>query len=199
MVWDSQVPKGEEENSLSFFVRHMSKRPHSNSELDESATKRRDTRHVESFSVRPAQHYAGRCAIYKQPVEINSYSIDGERCVWFDDRELVRVMRDPFIFCTKLTRTRFIALLYFLETIPSNTHRRDYAVPIHRFRTLRKARRYSCRASGYFVRCYNGRKTKKEGSRRPRHCKVSSKKRKMLLGLDMLTMVFASRSPGAVS
>lgn len=43
-----------------------------------------------SFPVHPLSKYNGNCAVYKQPVEIQSYSIDHERSVHFDDRQLVR-------------------------------------------------------------------------------------------------------------
>lgn len=43
-----------------------------------------------SFPVHPLSKYSGNCAVYKQPVEIQSYSIDHERSVHFDDRQLVR-------------------------------------------------------------------------------------------------------------
>lgn len=44
-----------------------------------------------SFRVAPADSYKGGFPTYAQPREINSYSIDGDRRVWFDDRELVRL------------------------------------------------------------------------------------------------------------
>ncbi|KAI8076909.1 uncharacterized protein BX664DRAFT_367400 [Halteromyces radiatus] len=40
------------------------------------------------FPVYHTDRYRGSSPTYKQPVEINSYSIDADRRVWFDDREL---------------------------------------------------------------------------------------------------------------
>jgi hypothetical protein len=42
-----------------------------------------------SFPIHPLSKYHGNCAVYKQPVELQSYSIDHERAVHFDDRQLV--------------------------------------------------------------------------------------------------------------
>lgn len=111
------------------LLEDMSKRPHSDDLEDQSTAKRRDTRSTESFAVRPAQHYAGQCAIYKQPIEINSYSIDGERRVWFDDRELVRCALQHLVHDTNLIHH---TLHFLLETIPFNTHRRVDTVPVYR-------------------------------------------------------------------
>ncbi|KAI9481344.1 MAG: RAI1 like PD-XK nuclease-domain-containing protein [Benjaminiella poitrasii] len=41
-----------------------------------------------SFPVKRNEDYEGSFPIYKQPQELTSYSIDHERRVWFDDREL---------------------------------------------------------------------------------------------------------------
>ncbi|ORZ25307.1 RAI1 like PD-XK nuclease-domain-containing protein [Absidia repens] len=41
-----------------------------------------------TFPVLHTDRYAGSSPVYKQPREINSYSIDADRRVWFDDREL---------------------------------------------------------------------------------------------------------------
>ncbi|ORX44911.1 hypothetical protein DM01DRAFT_1295045 [Hesseltinella vesiculosa] len=43
---------------------------------------------TKQFQVGPSHRYQGRSPVYKQPVEINSYSIDHDRKVWFDNREL---------------------------------------------------------------------------------------------------------------
>lgn len=73
----------------------MSKRSHPSDEHPhklEAVHKRRDTdRHktVRTFPVLAPREYSGHCPSYRQPVEIASYSIDADRRVWFDDRELV--------------------------------------------------------------------------------------------------------------
>jgi hypothetical protein len=41
------------------------------------------------FALHPLGKYSGDCAVYKQPVELQSFSIDHERTVHFDDRQLV--------------------------------------------------------------------------------------------------------------
>ncbi|KAJ8663683.1 hypothetical protein O0I10_000932 [Lichtheimia ornata] len=64
----------------------MSKRPCSTSTDLSPAAKRQSTAH--SFPVFPSHRYSGKCPEYKQPVEIQSYSIDANRRVWFDQREL---------------------------------------------------------------------------------------------------------------
>ncbi|KAG2184190.1 hypothetical protein INT44_009205 [Umbelopsis vinacea] len=43
---------------------------------------------IASFPIHPLSKYHGNCAVYKQPVELQSYSIDHERSVHFDDRQL---------------------------------------------------------------------------------------------------------------
>ncbi|CAM0138236.1 unnamed protein product [Umbelopsis sp. WA50703] len=40
------------------------------------------------FALHPLGKYSGDCAVYKQPVELQSFSIDHERTVHFDDRQL---------------------------------------------------------------------------------------------------------------
>ncbi|KAI8059289.1 hypothetical protein BC940DRAFT_328364 [Gongronella butleri] len=40
------------------------------------------------FRVQHTSRYQGSFPVYKQPTELTSYSIDHERRVWFDDREL---------------------------------------------------------------------------------------------------------------
>ncbi|KAJ2959772.1 hypothetical protein NQZ79_g4790 [Umbelopsis isabellina] len=40
------------------------------------------------FDLHPLGKYSGDCAVYKQPVELQSFSIDHERTVHFDDRQL---------------------------------------------------------------------------------------------------------------
>ncbi|KAI8148932.1 RAI1 like PD-XK nuclease-domain-containing protein [Fennellomyces sp. T-0311] len=54
----------------------------------ESTPKRFHSNRIESFRVLPSQRYSGGFPDYRQPVEVNSYSIDGDRRVWFDNREL---------------------------------------------------------------------------------------------------------------
>ncbi|KAI9317756.1 RAI1 like PD-XK nuclease-domain-containing protein [Dichotomocladium elegans] len=63
----------------------MSKRPQSDYG-DSPEAKRPMT--FSTFPVSSCQSYMGHCPEYKQPVEIQSYSIDGSRRVWFDQREL---------------------------------------------------------------------------------------------------------------
>lgn len=41
------------------------------------------------FELHPLGKYTGDCAVYKQPVELQSFSIDHERTVHFDNRQLV--------------------------------------------------------------------------------------------------------------
>jgi hypothetical protein len=42
-----------------------------------------------SISLGRNEEYEGSFPVYKQPQEVNSYSIDHERKVWFDNREMV--------------------------------------------------------------------------------------------------------------
>ncbi|KAL0082305.1 hypothetical protein F4703DRAFT_1739362 [Phycomyces blakesleeanus] len=49
---------------------------------------KKDRLEVMSFPVRPPASYKGEFPTYAQPAEITSYSIDHNRQVWFDDREL---------------------------------------------------------------------------------------------------------------
>ncbi|KAI7891728.1 RAI1 like PD-XK nuclease-domain-containing protein [Mucor mucedo] len=41
-----------------------------------------------AFRLKRTQDYEGSFPVYKQPEEVTSYSIDGERRVWFDNREM---------------------------------------------------------------------------------------------------------------
>ncbi|KAI9499528.1 RAI1 like PD-XK nuclease-domain-containing protein [Zychaea mexicana] len=69
----------------------MSKRKHLYEDVINSAAKRfhrNGEAEQNSFRVLPAHRYSGRCPEYRQPIEVNSYSIDADRRVWFDDREL---------------------------------------------------------------------------------------------------------------
>ena len=69
------------------YIFIMSKRYLEDDNLHSS--KRFQSNRMDSFRVLPSQHYSKGFPDYKQPVEVNSYSIDGKRQVWFDDRELV--------------------------------------------------------------------------------------------------------------
>lgn len=62
----------------------MSKRSLENS-CDDSVPKRSKW---SSFQLKNNAEYEGSFPVYKQPQEINSYSIDHERRVWFDNREM---------------------------------------------------------------------------------------------------------------
>ena len=42
-----------------------------------------------TFQIKETKKYEGSFPAYKQPQEINSYSIDAKRQVWFDNREMV--------------------------------------------------------------------------------------------------------------
>ncbi|KAI8050035.1 RAI1 like PD-XK nuclease-domain-containing protein [Thamnidium elegans] len=44
--------------------------------------------HVQSFRLKRTQDYEGGFPAYKQPQEVTSYSIDHQRHVWFDNREM---------------------------------------------------------------------------------------------------------------
>lgn len=65
---------------------NMSKRSLENS-YDDSVIKRSKWN---SFQLKNNAEYEGSFPVYKQPREINSYSIDHERRVWFDNREMVK-------------------------------------------------------------------------------------------------------------
>lgn len=41
------------------------------------------------FRLKRTEEYEGSFPVYKQPQEVTSYSIDHERHVWFDNREMV--------------------------------------------------------------------------------------------------------------
>ncbi|KAI7868172.1 hypothetical protein BDF14DRAFT_1725080 [Spinellus fusiger] len=66
----------------------MSKRPCSPSSYYPPRHSRPYTSGIHTFPVYPPRSYTGRPPNYRQPVEINSYSIDHQRQVWFDNREL---------------------------------------------------------------------------------------------------------------
>lgn len=66
-----------------------SKRPISD---DEQGPNKETRIEVQTFPMYPLSKYNGNCAVYKQPIEIQSYSIDHERTVHFDDRQLVRTL-----------------------------------------------------------------------------------------------------------
>ncbi|KAI7849461.1 hypothetical protein BDC45DRAFT_274041 [Circinella umbellata] len=71
----------------------MSKRKQSFEESNiGSAPKRfhRDDRQ-HAFRVLSTDRYTGSYPEYRQPIEINSYSIDADRRVWFDNRQLVKI------------------------------------------------------------------------------------------------------------
>jgi hypothetical protein len=61
------------------------KRSHNDSEESRKLSRKEEF----AFPVHPLSKYNGNCAVYKQPVELLSYSIDHERSVHFDDRQLV--------------------------------------------------------------------------------------------------------------
>lgn len=44
---------------------------------------------TQTFRLKRTQDYEGSFPVYKQPEEVTSYSIDHERRVWFDNREMV--------------------------------------------------------------------------------------------------------------
>lgn len=44
---------------------------------------------LSSFKLDRTESYQGDFPVYKQPQEITSYSIDHNRRVWFDNREMV--------------------------------------------------------------------------------------------------------------
>ncbi|KAG9305069.1 hypothetical protein G9A89_007709 [Geosiphon pyriformis] len=44
--------------------------------------------HVHKFPIHPIGRFKGACAVYEQPLEVTSYSHDGERIMHLDDREL---------------------------------------------------------------------------------------------------------------
>lgn len=64
----------------------MSKRKYS-TDLSTENKKRSIINHFPVYNI---NKYRGSSPTYKKPVEINSYSIDENRHVWFDDRELVK-------------------------------------------------------------------------------------------------------------
>lgn len=64
--------------------------------------------HVQSFRLKRTQDYEGSFPPYKQPQEVTSYSIDHQRHVWFDNREMVNDALF-FIIITVLKATCFIA------------------------------------------------------------------------------------------
>lgn len=57
---------------------------------DNQQHKRRKINPLPSFRLNRTESYQGSFPVYKQPQEITSYSIDHERRVWFDNREMVR-------------------------------------------------------------------------------------------------------------
>ncbi|CAO3621899.1 unnamed protein product [Cunninghamella blakesleeana] len=65
---------------------NMSKRKYSTDLPLSENKKQRSISH--QFPVYNINRYRGSSPVYKKPVEINSYSIDGNRHVWFDNREL---------------------------------------------------------------------------------------------------------------
>ena len=60
-----------------------------------------------AFPVLSTDRYTGSYPEYRQPVEVNSYSIDADRRVWFDDRQLVKYL-DVKIGNSKLTTKRLL-------------------------------------------------------------------------------------------
>jgi hypothetical protein len=56
---------------------------------DSSQRKRVKYNSMPSLQVRRSEDYEGSFPVYKQPQELTSYSIDFERRVWFDNREMV--------------------------------------------------------------------------------------------------------------
>jgi hypothetical protein len=48
---------------------------------------------ISPFRIRRTEEYEGSFPIYKQPQELTSYSIDFERRVWFDNREMVYILK----------------------------------------------------------------------------------------------------------
>lgn len=63
----------------------MSKRKYSS----DHTTKENESFDRKILPVLHSSRYHGPSPVYKQPIEINSYSIDSDRRVWFDNRELV--------------------------------------------------------------------------------------------------------------
>ncbi|KAG2214531.1 hypothetical protein INT46_003081 [Mucor plumbeus] len=55
---------------------------------DNQQHKRRKINPLPSFRLNRTESYQGSFPVYKQPQEITSYSIDHERRVWFDNREM---------------------------------------------------------------------------------------------------------------
>jgi hypothetical protein len=56
-----------------------------------------DDENINIFRIKRTQEYEGSFPVYKQPQEINSYSIDHNRHVWFDNREMV-IIKSSFFF-----------------------------------------------------------------------------------------------------
>lgn len=59
-----------------------------------------NNRILSTFRIGRNEDYEGSFPVYKQPQEVNSYSIDHERKVWFDNREMVKHKRGSF-YCDK--------------------------------------------------------------------------------------------------
>ena len=72
----------------------MSKRKQSFEESNMESVPKRFHRSVgqHAFPVLSTDRYTGSYPEYRQPVEVNSYSIDADRRVWFDDRQLVKYL-----------------------------------------------------------------------------------------------------------
>ncbi|KAI9275589.1 RAI1 like PD-XK nuclease-domain-containing protein [Phascolomyces articulosus] len=73
-----------------------------------------------SFRVLPAHRYTGRFPEYKQPVEVNSYSIDGDRRVWFDNRELKYYAKPQLTPATPSLSYNYDRFIQRDETIPEH-------------------------------------------------------------------------------
>jgi RAT1-interacting protein len=67
----------------------MSKRSLESCQSEQVSKKPNDNKFLGTFHVKRNEEYEGSFPVYKQPQEINSYSIDHERHVWFDSREMV--------------------------------------------------------------------------------------------------------------
>lgn len=59
-------------------------------EHDEPVKTKRAKLEYSSFKLKRTDLYEGSFPVYKQPQELTSYSIDHNRHVWFDNREMVR-------------------------------------------------------------------------------------------------------------
>lgn len=75
----------------------MSKRNYYDAQYERQGVKDQKVDDVRSFRLKRTQDYEGAFPVYKQPQEVTSYSIDHERHVWFDNREMVKKKRHVFL------------------------------------------------------------------------------------------------------